>query len=273
MSSRPRIRRAFLAALFCSALSASASAQSANANPDAPDASADNTPRSWLAQRGARASSDSAAQSKPGATLSRTLLGLLLLAGVAGGAFYVRRRRLTASVQTPAIKLEVLASTRISPKAHAVVASVGGRVMLLGVTDQSVRRLAWISPSRLKPRAEPKLDHTSDEAVADLPARSARIEQPVRLPASPPKAAAIAKTSEKPFRELLTRALGRAADPAPAATDTALLIAETTRDHFERRNPSTVGQSGQGPAPAHLIDPRFVEGQAAGLSARRRGVA
>lgn len=262
MSSRStRLRRAGLVVLACSVFAAAASAQSAEPDPQAPDASADTTPRSWLAQRGARAGADTADQSRSGATLSRTLLGLLLLAGVIGGAVFVRRRRLTVSVQSPAIKLEVLASTRISPKAHAVVASVGGRVMLLGVTDQSVRRLAWISPSRLKPRAEPKPDRTREELAFALPARSPRDEQLIRAHAAPPKMAMPAKTREKPFGELLTRALGRAADPAPAPADSALVIAETTRDHFERR------------APSSAADARFVEGQAAGLSARRRGVA
>jgi flagellar biogenesis protein FliO len=258
-----RIRRASSAALVCVSLAASASAQSASADPQAPDASTDNTPRSWLAQRGARTSSDAASPTKSSPTLSRTLLGLLLLASVIGGAVYVRRRRLTASVASPAIKLEVLASTRISPKAHAVVASVGGRVMLLGVTDQSVRRLAWISPRRLERRAEPKTDRARETAEPEHPLRAAIDEQPVRTPAAPAKPAAAPKTNEKPFRELLTRALGRSNDPAPAAADSALLIAETTRDHFERRS-----------APANEArEARFVEGQAAGLSARRRGTA
>jgi flagellar biogenesis protein FliO len=252
-----RIRRAGFAALVCATLSASAAAQSATADPDAPDASTDNAPRGWLAQRGAR--SDTASQSRPSSNLPRTLLGLLLLAGVAGGAVYLKRRRLTAKVASPAIKLEVLATTRISPKAHAVVASVGGRVMLLGVTDQSVRRLAWISPSRLKRSEEPRAEPAPEPALREHPLRAALEETPVHSPAAQPKPAAVPKTNEKPFRELLTRALGRGADPAPAAADTALVIAEATRDHFERRaTPSS--------------DSRFIEGQAAGLS-RRRGQA
>jgi flagellar biogenesis protein FliO len=193
----------------------------------------------------------------------------------------VRKRRLQGGIAVLAIKLEVLASTRISPKAHAVVASVGGRVMLLGVTDHSVRRLAWISPARLK-RANPEAPASSAERESEAPSAPAPTPQRIierqvaalrtaqkpfqhveAAPAVAPRAA-----DKEPFRELLTRALGRSGRAAPEAGDTALQIAEATQDRFERRSERSERTERRAPASA---DPRFVEGQAAGLS--RRGVA
>jgi flagellar biogenesis protein FliO len=271
--------RLFAIALATALVAGSAAAQTAPADPDAPDASNAGSTRSWLAQRGSQ-SNATRSEAPQSSSLSRVLLGLLLLAAVGGGALLVRRRRLNGGIAAPAIKLEVLASTRISPKAHAVVASVGGRVMLLGVTDHSVRRLAWISPSRLKMRATPLDAERPAERESEPPPAPARAprdaverpnlapfrhaqlaaQKPVPAPAPAPRA-----QDKEPFRELLTRALGRAgrAAPAPEANDSALQIAEATQDHFERR--------AERRAPA-AADSRFIEGQAAGLS-RRAGVA
>lgn len=264
------MKKCFLSIALAGALAAGgAAAQTAPADPGAPDASTSGASRGWLMQRGASAS-ETRTEARSSSSLPRVLLGMLLLAGVGVGALLVRRRRLSGGVAAPAIKLEVLASTRIGPKAHAVVASVGGRVMLLGVTDQSVRRLSWISPRRLKarPATEPERK-TTEERPSEPPAAPLRAprELPARLNLAAINAAAqhlapapalVPRTNDKePFRELLTRALGRASKPAPIANDSALLIAEATQDRFERRAAAT--------------DPRFVEGQAAGLS-RRAGV-
>src|SRR5882724_7126614 len=74
------------------------------------------------------------------------MIGLLLGVGAVGGAaLYLKRRGKVEGTRAVAKqRLSVLSSTRIGPKAHAVVISVAGRQMLLGVTDSSVKRLAFI---------------------------------------------------------------------------------------------------------------------------------
>ena len=74
------------------------------------------------------------------------MAGLLLVLGALGGATLYFKRRGKTGIKEPLAqsRLRVLSSTRIGPKAHAVVITVAGRQMLLGVTDSSVKRLAFI---------------------------------------------------------------------------------------------------------------------------------
>lgn len=130
---------------------------------DAPDASAD-TP-SWLSQRGAHEERGARVEAAQGPSLGRSLLLLVVVGGLGGAALYMRKRRGLGFGNTEASMvpstIRVLSSTRLTPKAHAVIAHVGGRTILLGVTDSNVRRLAWLdeAPAAVK---EPEIQATSD---------------------------------------------------------------------------------------------------------------
>jgi flagellar biogenesis protein FliO len=85
---------------------------------------------------------------------------LLVVAALGGAAFYARRRRQTGRALPRAEeKLKVLGSTRVGPKAFAVVAEVGGKRLLLGVTDQAVNTLAWLEDGADEEEREERVSH------------------------------------------------------------------------------------------------------------------
>ncbi|MBI3206298.1 MAG: flagellar biosynthetic protein FliO [Myxococcales bacterium] len=180
------------------ALPSPAAAQAA----DAPDAS--EAPRAWLSQRGqAPLGSDRAGGSPSGA---RALFGLVAMAALAGGVMFWRKKRDRAvKTQQAGLMLEVLASTRLGPKAQAVVARVGKKVVLLGVTEQSVQKLAWLDGRKLAP--------APSVAVALAP-------QVEPEPAQPG------------FAQVIRDVLGRT-PPARPPADPAVVLAEETRDVYQ----------------------------------------
>jgi flagellar biogenesis protein FliO len=101
----------------------------------------------------------------------RSVLAALVLFAMGGGALYYQRRR---RAQGPAAQLsvKVLGSAKVGPRAYAVVTSVGDHVLLLGVTDGSVRRLAWLAqPDASVAPAESPDEDEDDEAVGYVPAQ------------------------------------------------------------------------------------------------------
>jgi flagellar biogenesis protein FliO len=203
---------------------------------------------SWLAPKPAPKPVATGRSAVP--SLGRLLGAVLVLAGLGIALLYFKRRGpgATKRVQAPK-KLSVVSSTRIGPKAHAVVISVAGRQMLLGVTDASVKRLAFID------------EIEEDERELE--------REPARRPASQAalRGAAIAVrtvTAEpvKPgFSDLLKAAFGKR-EAAPAATDAAAILAAETQD--------TVGGKpvAANPSNVRMLD---VEGQAQGLLRRLSG--
>lgn len=196
-------------------------------------------PPAWLAAKAA----PKAAAGKSATPSTGRMLGLLLVLGCLGGAAVYLKRRGPRQLKKSGApqRLSVLSSTRIGPKAHAVVISVAGRQMLLGVTDSSVKRLAFID----------------ELEEAEAPRTAARPE------ASSARAAALAVRAASPdpqrtrsFAELLKTAFSK---PDPAASDPAVLLAAETHDVVGGR-----------PAPSNLrmLD---VEGQAQGLVRRLSG--
>lgn len=159
--------------------------------PDAPDASVDE--RGWLAPS-STGDAPLATSSAPGSSLF-TLLGLLLVAGLGGGALWLQRRKKAAS---PAAQIEsrltLLSSTRVGPKAFAVSAEVNGRVLLLGVTDHTVTHLGWLDPPELEATA------TAEEDAPELPeaaeATDATDDLPDDYPGSALRAAAAAAAQQ-----------------------------------------------------------------------------
>lgn len=114
-------------------------APAAFAQEEAPDAGAE-APRSWLSPRkglGALTTNDGKGTSSRGWGL-----GLFVLA-CAGGSILLILKKRKVNPKT-SNELQVLTSTRIGPKSQLVIAQVDGRRILLGVTDGSIQRLAWL---------------------------------------------------------------------------------------------------------------------------------
>jgi flagellar biogenesis protein FliO len=179
------------------------------------------------------------------------MIGLLLVLGTLGVAplDFKRRGRGSETKRAPSPKkLSVVSSTRIGPKAHAVVISVAGRQMLLGVTDSSVKRLAFIDEIEEEEREQER-----------EPAR--------RVGTSALRGAAIAVRTVTPepvkpgFSELLKAAFGKRPGPGAPETDAASILAAETQD--------TVG--GKPVAPTANVRMLDVEGQAQGLIRRLSG--
>jgi flagellar biogenesis protein FliO len=129
--------------------------------------------RSWLARDGARGANDSALAQDSGSHSGFTLGAVVIVLGLGVAAFVLhQKRRKLLPIAASESKLDVLSTSRIGPKAYAVTAHVGGRVMLLGVTDHTVTHLCWIDqpdPEGLAPaEAEPHAREV-EEAVDDLP--------------------------------------------------------------------------------------------------------
>ncbi|MES1189383.1 MAG: flagellar biosynthetic protein FliO [Myxococcales bacterium] len=214
----------------------------------APVAAAPGKAPSWLAARPAPKPVATGRSAIP--SLGR-MIGVVLLLGTLGGAtLYLKRRGKGETKRAAAPKrLSVVSSTRIGPKAHAVVISVNGRQMLLGVTDSSVKRLAFIDEI--------------EEDERELP----RDREPARRSPVATRGAAIAVRNVTPepakagsFADLLKTAFGKR-EPA-RETDAASILAAETQD--------TVGGK---PAPANPTNVRMldVEGQAQGLIRRLSG--
>ena len=185
--------------------------------PPAPAAVPGKAP-SWLAARPTPKPVASGRSSIP--SLGR-VIGLLLVVGSLGGAaLYLKRRgaRDTKRVAVPR-GLSVVSSTRIGPKAHAVVISVAGRMMLLGVTDASVKRLAFIDDVDTERERERERERE--------PARRPTQQASNRSAALAVRAAAPAEPAQsRSFADLLKTAFTKR-EPAQYEDAASILAAET----------------------------------------------
>jgi len=215
----------------------------------APTAAPSSSALPWLAQPSPVATFN-AADSRPHS--SRMLWLVLPALALGGGALYMRfaKRRGPLAVSR---RLEVLDTARVGPKAHVVMVSVGGRQLLLGVTEQSVQRLGWMP-------GESKVDATIDVKVKDAPEA---------------RASSSAHAPDGPFAHIL-RAFTQRKDATDSDSDVALKIAAETKDTFERRS-APVDMRGRAIPPSPEIkivasgDPSDVEEQVSGLRKRRTG--
>ncbi len=210
----------------------------------APGGQRANAPPTWLASKPRAAKA--AATGKPALPSAGRLVGLLVVVGALGGAaVYLKRRGKPSSPRSTAPqRLSVLSSTRIGPKAHAVVVSVAGRQMLLGVTDASVKRLAFLD--------ELEADPAEERAPSPRPVQST-----ARMAALAVRAAAADPQQSRSFAEVLKTAFKKREQPV--ASDAASILAAETSDVVSGR-----------PARASvtMLD---VEGQAQGLIRRLSG--
>ena len=166
----------------------------ARADQPAPAPPAPEPAPEWLAP--ARASV-APPMSSGGSWRSWAVVGLV--AGLGGGALWMRRKRTVLGAATNVSgRLRVLDSVRIGPQAQLVTASVGGRTVLLGVTSNSVRGLAWI-------REEPGAA-TGDETVTVAPMGSTMREparESLREPAREPMRESFRESLRESLREPL----------------------------------------------------------------------
>ncbi len=203
-------------------------------------------------------------------------LRLALMVGlVAGlGVFAVlRRKRQQGVAKATRADLELVSAARVGNKAQVVVVSVGGRKLLLGVTETEISRLAWLDADVTA--EEPEQSDAFEfgaEAQAPAPVTVASVldDGPRNAPAPAPAAAARARPAPAParskvanappkrFRDALLGALGQRATSEPV--DAAVTIAESTRDVVTRAGPPVAT-----PAAVSMVD---VEGQARGLVMR-----
>ena len=185
------------------------------------------------------------------------MLGLLLVVGSLGGAALYLKRRGQADDKRPALakRLSVLSSTRIGPKAHAVVISVAGRQMLLGVTDSSVKRLAFIDELE-----DEDSEREREREREREPNRRAAIQTAVRSAALAVRAAAPEPSRPGSFSDILKTAFGKR--PAAAPADAASVLAGETQDTAFGKPVVSSGSN------LRMLD---VEGQAQGLVRRLSG--
>lgn len=233
------------------AAKAAADAAAAKAAP----ATSAKAPPSWLATRPQPKAS--AATGKSALPSGGRMVGLVLVLGALGAATLYFKRRGKVDVKSPVAqqRLRVLSSTRIGPKAHAVVITVAGRQMLLGVTDSSVKRLAFID--ELEEDAEERAHERAERAPAVRPNPLATRAAAIAVRTVSPEPAPAKAGS---FADLLKTAFGKRAPVE--ASDAASILAAETHD--------TVGGKPVAPKASNvrMID---VEGQAQGLMRRLSG--
>ena len=199
--------------------------------------------------------SDNRRQPSAAPVSSRSGIGktMAVVALIGAGGFVVWRKTRKAHPNTSPTKthVRVVGGTLVGPKARAVVAEVGGRLILLGVTEQSVRKLAWLDSAD-----EIEMD---DEPAADRRARKIPLDvEPQR--STPPRGIESRRRStpqRSKFSEVLRDAVGI---KASTDNDSAIVLAENTHDRV-----SLSGARRHARDDSALID---IEGQAAGLVSR-----
>ena len=211
-------------------------------------------------------------------TTSPWRLGALgaVVAGLGAAALFQRRRR-TSLARAVRSDLTVMSAVRVGNKAQVVVVNVGGRKLLLGVTEAEVSRLAW-----LEGEIEASGIDTEEDALASA-AQGALGDSELFAPGVLPavtRQQAVATPKEQPrrFRDLLFNALGheapvaRAASPARPTPSAADEIAEGTRDVVTRgaapRDALTRASAARVASPAGAPEMVDIEGQARGLVLR-----
>jgi len=206
-------------------------------------AAADKKPApAWL--RPAAKPAAPALGTKQGPTPLRIGGMLALVATLGGVAYYARRRRQAVPAAAAKEQPRVLGSTRIGPKATAVVVEVAGKRILLGVTEHAVNNLAWLDDDQ---------NHAMEDETSALRAA------PAARPSVSPETA-----SPSGFLKLLRSAVGSGTVQKVVASDE---LARSTRDEVKisrrelaRREPRAVDEP----------DDELVEGQVMGLVKRRK---
>jgi flagellar biogenesis protein FliO len=207
----------------------------------------------WLAQP-----SPSAAFTAPESHSSSRMMWLVLPALALGGAALYMRLAKRRGTTTAPRRLEVIDTARLGPKAQVVMVSVGKRTLLLGVTDQSVQRLAWLSNGiNAEAPAEKQIAKTIETPVEEPPSERHR-------------------APDGPFAHLLKTFTHKV--NSQSGSDAALQIAAETKDFVERHTTTKALAAApeserETPRPAMLVvgAQNDIEEQVSGLRKRRSG--
>ncbi len=245
------VRQRICAALFGVCLTLCAAGAQAE---EAPDASLKSP--AWLAPKSSARPSKAVA-SGPSVGLGRSL-GVLLVASVLGGSALYLRSRKHKTPQARLAQLRVVGSTKLGGRAQLVLAEVNGRKILLGVTDNSVRKLGWMDAEQAE---EEELPAGRASALGGRGCGSRRSF-----------AAHAGRTRAGSGQALLSGSTGvRRGEPRSPPDDdsAALILAAETQDTFTRGAPRT-GEPRRPEAARKNGNPQMIdlEGQAKGLLAR-----
>jgi flagellar biogenesis protein FliO len=206
-----------------------------------PERSAERQARPWLAEP----------HKKPLATAESAPFpwkSAVLLVGVASlGALAWRRRKSGRShvKADRSARLSVLDSVRVGPRAQLVLTRIGDRTLLLGVTEDSVRRIAWIdqpatgSAQTESPRSDSRhfLDVMRAEgARAERAARASSRSPAPALAASAaalPAPASSATVKSAPEQPMVATPSGATSSPPEAASPSTTAPVAATARHAE----------------------------------------
>ena len=178
------------------------------------------TSRNWLKADSQRQTDSSSLSSRTG--IGKSIAGILLL-GVCGYAAWRKARKVRVSTTPARTHIRVVGGTLVGPKARAVVAEVGGRLILLGVTERSVRKLAWLDASDDVVSESEQERKTRTNAAGSNDAPAVRIPDPDRYTFAQRRH----DVQRSKFSEVLRDAVGIKSRPF---VDPALVLAESTRD-------------------------------------------
>jgi flagellar biogenesis protein FliO len=223
----------------------SLTSHTANARAKVPSPSKD-----WLRAESQHQAGASAISSRSGIGKS---LAVVLLLGVGGYAVWRRKRPVKINALPNKTHIRVVSGTLVGPKARAVVAEVGGRLILLGVTEQSVRKLAWLESVADNDAERESGQEMGSNAPGVSDARLAKISSSVRSTSAPSRH----EPQRSKFSEVLRDAVGI---KPHRTTEPALVLADSTHDRINLTSNKDPQRNG-----SPLID---IEGQAAGLVSR-----
>jgi len=235
-------------------------------------ARADDPPRPWLAQAPSPAPAAVPA-AEPTRIPWRASLLIGVSAAIGGAAVWVRSRKGGLAKLTSSRELRVISSVRVGPKGHLVLAGIGDRALLLGVTDNSVRRIAWLPADQIAGSlnaadALRTVDGASTAmAAGNAPGGGVTASGPA--PAGHPSTRASSRKGA--FADILHRLGGRHVDAPPAdaeGSSAASTLAELRRDTVQWSN-TAVGAAGSTLSANKTDDGGELEQQAAGILKRR----
>jgi flagellar biogenesis protein FliO len=200
---------------------------------------------------------DSRHQVGANAISSRSGIGksvaVVLLVGIGGYALWRRKRPAKIAVSPNKTHIRVVSGVLVGPKARAVVAEVGGRLILLGVTEQSVRKLAWLESDADNEAERVSGQETRYNVTDPSDSRLAKISNSSQSTSAPSRQ----ESQRSKFSEVLRDAVGI---KSHRTTEAASVLADSTHDRVNL-------SSSKDPLynVSQLID---IEGQAAGLVSR-----
>ena len=205
----------------------------------------------WLAP----AAAPSPARAEAPRVSWRTAAGAAFVVALGVGAYFIKRRRRAQLGGSDQPQLSVVEAVRVGPKGQIVLTNVRGRLLLLGVTDNAIQRIAWIGRvARAKAEAPAPPQPVSESDVPTIAPPPSRVgdKQPLRL----------AVPRERPFQAVLD-ALRTAGPAGSQSSDPLLEAAASTQDVVERGATRAVAMT-----TLRSLEP-MLEGQVTGLKSKR----